>query len=280
MESIQIHQVRGKKIANRNDLFFALDKLIHEYTDNSLSIENFVALIECIVFENRQSDQFNTIELDPEFIKRARITRAIYSKYEVALEAQVSSELLELPRDVDLLESLNKSKYQPIARTLNFARLEAEALECGRDKVCCHIGHGAFPETLFALRKYLSGNDRLVGFDFDQMAHRKAEELITKFDIRSIEITQEYGERVDYSQFCHIHVAVLVRPISSLIRKVIETAPQDATLVLRNVSGLGALVYEPISSSAIQLLTQSGFRKVNTVWGHAIVHSEVFSRSI
>ena len=260
------------------DFFNILDLALSSHSEGVLSVAQFVSFLESLVFRNRNREIFRKIDKEACFQEMALRTRAIYGQYEVALESEAYRAIEKSSSELSLHDSIQKLGFAPIARTLEFARLEAESLSCDTVKRCCHIGHGAFPETLFALRKFLAQKDELVGLDFDKTAHMMATNLVKQYKIDRIDIVNEYGEKMNYADFCHIHIAVLVRPLMLILKRIFETADQNTVLVLRNVDGLASLIYEPISEKEYGILAENQFVAQDMVRGHAVVHSEIFVR--
>jgi|GEM_PF-4670917 len=166
----------------------------------------------------------------------------------------------------------------PIARTFAYVPLEAVAAGIEDGARYCHVGSGPLPETLLALRNFV-GRAQLTGVDQSAEAIQLSREFVQVFAPRSaISFLHAAGDDLDYRGFTHIHVAALVRPEYGTVQSICDTADDNVVLLLRTVSGLGSLVYQPLAAETESLLEARGFKRAATVRGHAIMQTAIYRR--
>jgi hypothetical protein len=131
------------------------------------------------------------------------------------------------------------------------------------------VGCGPVPMTLYHVHDKTSVAD-LVALDTDSEAIDTVASTARHFDLSRITAHASAGEAFDYSGTEVIYVANLVRPKQLVLRRIADTAPRGAVIVLRDPYSLGRLLTERGTDDLDARLTITG--RSDPEFGHFSRH--------
>jgi hypothetical protein len=144
-------------------------------------------------------------------------------------------------RDGSLAALLGENRwgaYNGMARALDLAD------DTAFERVAV-VGCGPFPDSLFCLHDRTS-TPELVGFDRDREAVETAVGLVAALDVERISIRQADAAELDYGGFDLVCCSVFATPRQAILARIAETAPQAATVLVREPAGIAEAVFEPV----------------------------------
>jgi hypothetical protein len=204
----------------------------------------------------------------PWFQKAIAFTRNYYAAWEVGME-QSTAKLFkrELGSDLSKLRSLG---WGGLERTFLFAREECNAMGVHPHAHVAFVGSGPLPESAMAIT--LQFGCAVTCVDCDEHALSTSQALIEESDLRErFSFLHMAGEKVDFSEFSHVWVAVMASNKPTIIRRVFETNPA-ALISCRTAADLKSLLYEPLDESQCDGLVRKEIRSSNP---DTIIHSLV-----
>jgi hypothetical protein len=227
--------------------------------------------LEKIVLDHRCSGFASHLARDERLTPLVAGMRAAYCVYETNEELRL--------RDRLVMEAAPLIKGSvPVERTFRYVPAEARAAGISDASRYCHVGSGPLPETILAMRN-VAPFASLTGVDADRNMLVLGKEFANAaWPGNAISFLHAQGNEIDYRGFTHVHLAVLVRPERQTVECICETADEDVTIMLRNVDGLGGWLYEPAAGETQEVLLDYGFRRVELVRGHTIMHTEIYRR--
>ncbi len=120
------------------------------------------------------------------------------------------------------------------------------------------VGCGALPVTLFQVYDHTL-IPSIVGLDIRQPVVQRLNGILSKYGISRITALVADGRLFDYADADIIYVANIVAPKRDVLRRIVETAPAHAQIVLRDPYALGKLVTECGADILPDGLTVSSF---------------------
>lgn len=227
--------------------------------------------LEGIVLNYRHSEYAGYLMMDLGIEALIPQMRKAYCEYETKDERRLRDELVA--QGAPLIAG-----SAPIERTYKYVPLEAAAAGIDNSANYCHVGSGPFPETLIAMRKF-APRAALWGIDADFEATDLAREFAdAAWPGAGITFGTAQGRELDYRTFTHVHVAVLVRPETDVVRAICETGDPGVKVMLRTAESLGTWLYQPIAQETEEVLKAYGFTRREYVRGHAIMNTAIYQR--
>lgn len=266
------------------EYFSVKDNLINEDSSSYTSVRKRLRKVEKLVFKFRDSLVEKEV-LDNISSSHSKLTQKAYEIGEVYLEGSLREFILK-KRGQDgfnlsqTLEMLKKAP--PVRRTFKYAGKEVIAAGVNKSSKFIHVGMGSLPETLLGIYDNKKDLPVMYGADVDIKAVEEAQILLNSLSLnKKMHLIHSNGSELDYQSFSHILVAVLVRPELETIEQICKTASKtkQVKVLLRTVSGLGTMIYKPVSNRSIKTLKKYGFIQTDLVKGHVVMNTMIFTRN-
>jgi hypothetical protein len=122
---------------------------------------------------------------------------------------------------------------------------EIALLDLENKKNLAMIGSGPMPETIVFIAENTNISE-IIGIDYNQEAIYIGGELINALNIDNVKLVHENAVNFDYSKVDAVHMAIFVAPKNKILKRIVETAPDDVQISVESPVGFLRMLYDEV----------------------------------